>query len=248
MANFPPLKKHIFYCIDKALDTVGIKSPFLDVGCGVGDLSEYLGQKNWYGRAIDQSNFAYIKACELLSSFSEIDICQKSIFNEHNLYKSIFLLDVLEHIKDDKRAMEKIYSLLEPCGHVVMVVPSNPKEWRWDDEFYGHYRRYSPSRIVSLLNGVHLKPIIIWDITYPFYWLMRRVYTKIKKKPEDIDNNMYVRTSMSSTVNAWEFPVLLKFILNQKNLWNQINKLQFLFFKNNVQQGHEMLIIARKIR
>jgi len=53
------------------------------------------------------------------------------------------LFDVLEHIKNDQQVLRKLSSLLVKGGFLVMAVPSNPDEWSWDDDFYGHFRRYN---------------------------------------------------------------------------------------------------------
>lgn len=246
MANFIPLKNYIFYCIEQVINNFHIKPPFLDVGCGVGDVSKYLGVRKWYGKAIDESTIAIEKASELLSDFPGVQVVKAFLLEENNAYQSIFLVDVLEHIQDDKGALEKVASLLKVGGHLILVVPSNQNEWRWDDEFYGHYRRYSADRIEQLLISVNLEPIVSWDVTYPVFWLMRRIYTQLKKRPKSMENSMSYKTEISSVNNAWEFPILSNLLSKNMCFWRLVYKLQFLYFKHHLQKGHEMLILARK--
>ena len=245
MANFKPLKDYILYALDQLIDDYGIEPPFLDVGCGVGDVSLHLAGKNWNGLAIDDSEDALRRARENLSSFSGISVVHGTLLDQHDYYNSILLLDVLEHIHDDRAALEKISSLILPEGHLVIVTPSNPKEWRWDDDFYGHYRRYSLENLVKMLRGVDLHVIISWDVTYPVYWLMRRVYTKLLSSKMNGDN-ISDKTRLSSLNSAWDSPLSSNSFFGHVFIWNMINKFQFRFFKNDVHRGHEVLILARK--
>ena len=50
MANFLPLKHHMFYCLDRFVERYGLHGPFLEVGCGRGDVSAV--QKGTLGRRV----------------------------------------------------------------------------------------------------------------------------------------------------------------------------------------------------
>lgn len=150
MANFPPLKNYILYCIDKLVTQYnlgGAPQKFLDVGCGMGDISQYFAGRGWQGKVIDISDIAVEKARENLKTFKDIEVENKSLFQETGVFRIIFLMDVLEHIENDRAALDKVFSLLTKDGYAVISVPSNPREWRWDDDFYGHYRRYTSVEI-----------------------------------------------------------------------------------------------------
>ncbi len=53
------------------------------------------------------------------------------------------MLDVLEHIEDDREALTILYSLLERGGYAVLTVPALQVLWSIHDEVNRHYRRYS---------------------------------------------------------------------------------------------------------
>ena len=71
----------MFYCLDRLLSQYDISPPFLDVGCGVGDISRYVATKGWYGKAIDFSNIAIEKARLNLSTYKYIEVEKKSLFS-----------------------------------------------------------------------------------------------------------------------------------------------------------------------
>ncbi len=248
MANFIPLKNYMFYCLDKLISSHDLTYPFLDVGCGTGDLSKYLAQKGWHGNAIDSSKTAIAQAKNKLKIFPNIKVSKKSLFEENGKYKTIFLWDVLEHIENDEVFLQKLTSLLLPDGYILIAVPSNPKEWSWDDIFYGHHRRYTAETIEKKLINAKLEPLVFWDFTYPLFWMMRRTYTFLKSAPKYKNPNIDdkdEKTSLSSTVNSWNIPIISNFLNNENFLWRIYYKIQFKLFKNKINKGHEMFILAQ---
>ena len=228
------------------IDHYQLQPPFLDVGCGIGDLSCYLAGKNWQGKSIDFSETAIEKAQKNLKKFPLITVENKSLFDEKEKFKTILMWDILEHLEEDEIALQKIHTLLLEGGHLLVAIPSNPSEWRWDDDFYGHYRRYSAQDISDKLIRAGFKPIIFWDFTYPVFWIMRRIYTQVKSRPKILVDKE-IRTRASSTVNAWDIPWISFWVNQNFFLWNIIYKIQFSWFKNKVNKGHEMFVLAQKI-
>lgn len=247
MANFIPLKNYMFYCLDKLIATHKLTYPFLDVGCGIGDSSKYLAQKGWTGSAIDSSESAIAQAKLNLKQFNSIQVTKRSLFEEVGSYQTILLWDVLEHINEDQVFLEKLSSLLAPGGHLLIAVPSNPKEWGWDDDFYGHYRRYTKKEMSEKLVKAGLSPVVFWDFTFPVFWIMRRLYILIKSPRKNSSEVKEERTDESAVVNAWDIP-LISNILNKENfIWRFIYKMQFNFFKNKITKGHEFFVLAQKV-
>lgn len=248
MANFKPLRNYTFYCLDQFIARYDLVPPFLDIGCGTGDLSAYIASRGWHGKAIDSSEIAIKQARLNLKLFPQVAVLKESLFEESDSFKTIFLWDVIEHIEDDDTALKKVASLLLPSGYLLIVVPSNPGEWRWDDDFYGHYRRYTAEEMGNKIIKAGLKPMVFWDFTYPVFWIMRRLYTRFKSFPKAKmgEMDMETKTSISSTANAWDIPII-SYILNKGNfVWRLMYYLQFLFFKNKLKNGHAMFVLARK--
>lgn len=246
MANFKPLKNYILYCLNELVKQHSLGGPFLDVGCGIGDISLFLAHKGWEGKAIDFSETAVQNARKNLSQFPKISVKHASLDQVEGTYNTILLMDVIEHIEDDSHVFEKVFQLLRPQGYLVISTPSNPREWRWDDDFYGHLRRYTLNEMKSKLEKANLYPLIFWDFTYPFFWIMRRAYTKFKTPPRDRSKDILQRTKLSSFENAWEIPFGSNALSKPWSFWNLVYKVQFNKFRNHVDKGHEMIILAQK--
>lgn len=66
-------------------------------------------------------------------------------------YQVITLLDCLEHVREDERALKRISDLLAPGGLFVCTVPALKALWSSHDVALGHFRRYHKRELVRLL-------------------------------------------------------------------------------------------------
>lgn len=246
MANFSPLNNYTLYILDKMIAKYQLKSPFLDGGCGTGYVSRHLAMKGWEGKAIDLSAEAVRISKRELSSFRKVRVAREGILNQREKFNTIILFDVIEHIKDDEKVLRKINQLLNPKGYVLLALTSNPREWRWDDEFYGHYRRYSKNDIRYKLIGAEFKPIAFIEYTFPVFWFIRLLYTTVLKSPKINFTDKAKRTSVSAISSAWKMPFLLSLIVKLDFFWKIVFFLQYLFFSKLTSFGFAMLVVAEK--
>jgi SAM-dependent methyltransferase len=72
-------------------------------------------------------------------------------------YDLVAALDVVEHIEDDRAALEGIARLLKPGGKLVATVPAHQWMWSAHDVVNHHQRRYSKSEFRRLVEGSPLK-------------------------------------------------------------------------------------------
>lgn len=68
-------------------------------------------------------------------------------------YDMIALLDVLEHVPDDKGSLAAIFTRLKPGGALLLTVPANPWMWSAHDVAHHHHRRYRKGEITALARG-----------------------------------------------------------------------------------------------
>jgi SAM-dependent methyltransferase len=67
--------------------------------------------------------------------------------------------DIVEHVRDDEVAMQELARVLSAEGVLLMSVPLYARCWTRFDDFVGHYRRYEPEALVTLLArfGLHIE-------------------------------------------------------------------------------------------
>lgn len=74
-----------------------------------------------------------------------------------NVASVVTMLDVLEHLDDDRAALHEAARLTKPGGLVMITVPAC--KWLWSDwdEALHHRRRYSRAELLQLVSGVGLE-------------------------------------------------------------------------------------------
>ena len=64
----------------------------------------------------------------------------------------IILADVLEHIKDDLKTINKLSKNLNKNGHILITVPAYKFLFSKKDIILGHYRRYNSKELVRIFK------------------------------------------------------------------------------------------------
>ena len=121
----------------------------LEVGAGTGHNLEMLGR---FGKveASELDDHARALASERLGRpVVRAALPDLSMFPADS-YDVAALLDVLEHVVDDKASLAALYSRLKPGGALVLTVPANPWMWSAHDVAHHHHRRYRKREIEAL--------------------------------------------------------------------------------------------------
>ena len=64
----------------------------------------------------------------------------------------VAMLDVLEHVEDDRGALVNLRERLQPGGRLLLTVPAYPFLWSRHDEVNHHQRRYTRGPLVRLVR------------------------------------------------------------------------------------------------
>lgn len=87
-----------------------------------------------------------------------------------------FLLDVLEHLPDDKQAMQEVAAALRPGGLVFVTMPALRFFWSYNDELAHHWRRYRCTDLQHLAEATGLRLVTARYFMFflsPLLWLSR---------------------------------------------------------------------------
>ena len=112
----------------------------LDIGAGSGFFSKYLLEQG-------QAKVAY---CHDPNYDEDTDqwigdkvLLFRRLLPEHTDFDLILLMDVLEHVKDDRMLLQQCMQHANPGALFMITVPAFQWLWSGHDDFLGHQRRYS---------------------------------------------------------------------------------------------------------
>ena len=67
------------------------------------------------------------------------------------MYDYVIMIDVLEHLKYDKKALENVKNMLSKGGAFIMSTPNRLSRYRKSEN---HYRVYAPIELEGILKRV----------------------------------------------------------------------------------------------
>ena len=132
-----------------------------DAGAGVGHVTQLLADREDVELVLateftDQNletlrqRFGATPGVEI--GFCDLTSPESLALREHQV-DTIITLDVLEHLEDDRAAIERYRDVLQPGGHLLVKVPAHPFLYGTMDEASLHYRRYRRSELREKLAG-----------------------------------------------------------------------------------------------
>lgn len=132
----------------------------LEIGCGTGHNLEMLGR---YGavEAVELDDDARALAGKRLGRPVRAGKLPDIADEIGKSFDLVTLLDVLEHIPDDREALGAIVRLMKPGGKLLLTVPANPWMWSAHDTVHHHHRRYRKREIAALARGVGLEIVLL---------------------------------------------------------------------------------------
>ena len=145
------------------------KDNILEIGSGIGNISTFLIRffknvtlsdvRNDYCHSLHQK----FQGNKNLSTICLMDLSTKKIEHDYpdllNKFDTIIASNVVEHIKDDKLAIDNCYKMLKPRGRVIVLVPAFTWLYNPFDRELGHFRRYTKSSLSVLIQSQGFKII-----------------------------------------------------------------------------------------
>lgn len=124
----------------------------LEVGCGTGSniaLLKGFGQVD----AIEPDDGARMLATRRSGVAVKAGLLPDGVALDDAAYDLIVLLDVLEHIPDDRATLAALLPKLRPGGKILLTVPALPWMWSAHDVAHHHQRRYTSSTLRTVLKA-----------------------------------------------------------------------------------------------
>jgi 2-polyprenyl-3-methyl-5-hydroxy-6-metoxy-1,4-benzoquinol methylase len=174
-------RKYIYILVKKYL-----KDDLLEVGAGIGSFSNNYKNKinNITLTELDKEN---IKQLKKKFKRTKIKIKSKYTSKINKKFNSILYMNVLEHIKNDKKEINTSLSKLNKNGYLVILVPAHNELYTKFDKEIGHFRRYKINffKKLKLKNSTIIKLHYLDCLGYFLYYL-NKIFFKNEIYPSKV--------------------------------------------------------------
>lgn len=150
----------------------------LDIGCGSGVLLAALQRQGKEVLGVEPHRDIVQLAGEMHPGVEIFRGTGDDIDRLDRRFDTVTIIDVLEHIDDDRRQLRKIHGVLNDGGQLIVVVPAFQWLYGRRDASNGHWRRYSQHDLVEKLNetGFLVRGTRFWNMLGMVpYWVSERL-------------------------------------------------------------------------
>ncbi len=135
------------------------RSSILEIGCGLGGLSQLLAERFPYA-AVEMDAGAAAAAGERVRPYGGTVLHGDVSALEPEFHADVVCaFEVIEHIEDDSAALAEWASRVTPGGRLILTTPSHPERFGPWDSRVGHWRRYDAQAMVERLERIGLTDV-----------------------------------------------------------------------------------------
>lgn len=141
----------------------------LEVGAGIGNFTSLLAKKG--NVTVIDIRKDYVRnlkndfGSHVLAGLGDVE--KDRYFFGVRKFDTVVCLNVLEHIKDEYKAMKNMFNLLKSEGKLVLLVPAHKALYSNFDQEIGHFRRYSKHQLKNKLEDMGL---LVTENKYVNWW------------------------------------------------------------------------------
>jgi SAM-dependent methyltransferase len=164
--RLPPLSPHAWLRFDAVQRLLPSDvHRVLEIGAGQGSVGALLARRYSYiGLEPDANSFAV--AARRIGSDKVVCTDDES-YSSAQLFDLVCAFEVLEHLEDDRGALERWQRFLRPGGWVLVSVPAGRDRVGAADRRAGHLRRYDRADVEAVFAGAGLSETAIAAYGFP---------------------------------------------------------------------------------
>jgi SAM-dependent methyltransferase len=151
---------------------------YLEIGSGTGYIARAIAEASPELRVVASDALAESDSCLRIDARS---IPFTSEFDVLGAY------DVLEHIEDDRAALNQFRAALRPGGGILLTVPQHAWLWSPADTYARHHRRYRREELLSKLRECEfevLRCTSFHTLNLPLFFLRSRFLRATGRDPQ----------------------------------------------------------------
>lgn len=164
--------RHRLECIAAVMRPFAPAGTFYDIGGGNGFVTRALQQRGVEAVLLEPGAGALnarTRGCQrvIQSTLADAGFAPSSL-------PAAGAFDVLEHLADDLGFLRSLRASLQPGGRFYCTVPALSALWSAEDDYAGHFRRYSRRSLCAVLHQAGFQ---VEFVSYFFAWLVLPVFT-----------------------------------------------------------------------
>ena len=125
---------------------IGTNADVLDIGTGTGSNLRMLREEGYRNVTGIDLNPLAVRYCLAKGFTSVLSGDATSLPFADGQFDIVLATDTIEHIDDDRKALQEIHRVLVPGGYAMIVVPAFASLWGLQDIVAHHKRRYRTGR------------------------------------------------------------------------------------------------------
>ncbi|MEW2352483.1 class I SAM-dependent methyltransferase [Spirillospora sp. NPDC029432] len=141
----------------------------LEIGSGLGHFSEQFAGRLDYLAVSDNDPYCVGELRKRYDGNPDVEVLDLELPAEIDIRQkvdTVVMMNVLEHIKDDVKALEDLASVTEPGGRIVIWVPGYMQLYGDFDRKVGHVTRYTPDTLKASVRKAGLLPEVLKPINF----------------------------------------------------------------------------------
>lgn len=175
----------------------------LEVGCGTGNVSNFLSQRGYSVTGCEYYRTAINLAWP---GFKIVQGDANSLPFKDSSFDVVGLFDVIEHFEDDSILIKEASRVTKNKGVVAVTVPAREELWSSYDDLALHKRRYTKERLEQVFLEVKLNPLLIEYLFMSLYFPMKYMRREGKiSRTELFRINKYVNNLLKGLLEAERF-------------------------------------------
>ncbi len=151
----------------------------VEYGAGTGNFSQHFVPLADRVTLVEPSGGVSVELRSRFSGLPKVTVVESSLEThvrqaEAESFDTILMVNVLEHIEDDRAALANLFRILKPGGRLLIFVPALQALMSKLDRVHGHYRRYHRGDLVAKIteSGGEVEHCRYFDLAGTLPWLL----------------------------------------------------------------------------
>ncbi|MEX0881684.1 MAG: class I SAM-dependent methyltransferase [Candidatus Saccharimonadales bacterium] len=160
-------------------------------------------------------------------------------------FDCIVACEVMEHIKNDKKFLSRVYRMLNDNGQLIISVPARKRYWTIHDEVVGHIRRYEKEQLLELAQKSGFSSAKVYSYGFPFVNILR-LFRAIHGRRQYKTKSKWTKAKQTQKSGIGQIPAkynMLGLLLNKYTFYLP-NLISRLFERFDLSEGY--ILVAKK--